>query len=177
MLSLLLSLPLSLSLPSDDIPTAHTPGPGSGGPISPGGCGNAHLPPPVLANCTDPLTPGIPDMRGSWEGAALGKDDHWERIEQCGDRIVWTSGCVVHDFRHADGNVSHGVDDYSGIACVPIKVAGVFNATCSILKPLGLFTAVTRCLNPDHTMLVHWGPTVGTLKRTNRTHGVEQCDR
>ena len=107
----------------------------------------------------------------------MGGADHWERIEQCGDRIVWTSGCVVHDFRHADGNVSHGVDDYSAVACVPIRVAGRFNATCSLLVPFGVAVAVTRCLNPDNSMYIDWGGQTGTLRRTNRTRGIELCDQ
>ena len=124
--------------------------------------------------------PGVPDLRGYWEGAAIGSDYHWERIEQCGDRIVWTSGCVVHDFRHADGNVSNGVDDYSGVSCIPIKVAGYFNKTCSILVPDHTsIHAATRCLQPDGSMYIIWGGKSGILKRTSNTHGPtsgRQCD-
>merc|ERR1712070_149354 len=101
-----------------------------------------------------------------------GSANHWERIEQCGDRIVWTSGCVVHDFRHANGVVADGVDDYSGLGCVPIKVAGYFNVTCSYLVPDHTsIHAATRCLNADGTMFVQWGETTGTMSRTNRSHG------
>jgi len=40
-----------------DIPVAHSP---------PGGYG-AKFPAPVLAACTEPLTPGAPDLRGLWK--------------------------------------------------------------------------------------------------------------
>ena len=40
-----------------DIPTAHTP---------PGGYGD-EMPAPVLGGCTDPLRPGVPDLRGTWK--------------------------------------------------------------------------------------------------------------
>ena len=180
----LLCLPFAsavIGCPSAQIPTAHTPPPGSKGPIKPLGCGYSSVPAPILANCTDPIRPGIPDMRGYWEGEAMGSAPHWERIEQCDDRIVWTSGCVVHDFRHANGNVSDGVDDFSAIACVPIKVAGIFNATCSMLKPGGTITAVTRCLNRDGSLFIDWGGQTGTLRRTNHTVAPagfsKPCDR
>lgn len=163
-------------LPSIDIPTAHTPGFFSGGPIKPLGCGNTYLPTPILENCTDPIRTGIPNIRGHWAGQVDGKD-HWERIEQCDDRIVWTSGCVVHDFRHANGKLRDGVNDYSAVACVPIRVSAVFNASCSVLSPYGLFKAVTRCLQPDGSLTIDWGGKKGFLRRVNRTEGVEACDK
>lgn len=183
----------TLGLPSSAIPTGHTPPPGSGGPIRPGGCGYNELPAAVLENCTDPLADGIPDLRGYWEGtisdssllligspitaSMASNKPHWERIEQCGDRIVWTSGCVVHDFRHADGNTSNGCHDYSAVACIPLRVAGVFNASCSILKPFGIVAAVKRCLQPDGSMRFDWGTKTAVLRRTNRSTGFEACDQ
>ena len=35
----------------------------------------------------------------------------------------------------ADGSLANGVHDYSVVDCVPLRVAGVFNATCSMLRP------------------------------------------
>ena len=76
------------AVPSADVPTGHTPPPGTGGPIGPRGCGSKSLPPPVLGNCTDELSPSVPDLRGFWVGKVGGKEaKHWERIEQCGDRV------------------------------------------------------------------------------------------
>jgi hypothetical protein len=43
-------------LTADDIPVAHTP---------PGGFGDS-FPEPVLAECTEPLVEGAPDLRGLW---------------------------------------------------------------------------------------------------------------
>ena len=117
---------LASAIPSSDIPTGHTPAPFTGGPITPFGCGYKTLPDPILANCTDPIVDGMPDISGLWQGGPFMNKIHWERIEQCGvllcphlhtgtdlcalkDRIVWTSGCVVHDFRHANGKVADGV--------------------------------------------------------------------
>jgi hypothetical protein len=94
-----------------EIPTAHTP---------PGGYGT-EMPPPVLADCTDPLVAHAPDLRGTWrvieaetDGTALPTDhpvwSHFERIEQAGDRVVVTGGGVVHDMV-VDGTIENGLDD------------------------------------------------------------------
>ena len=140
-------------------------------------CGRRYksLPEPVLSNCTDPLLAGVPDMRGNWEGIRDNKT-HWERIEQCSDRFVLSSSCVVHDFAHADGSVSHGVHDFSVVGCAPLIVAAVYNASCLTLKPFGEFTAVTRCLRADGSLDLDWNGRVDLLRRTNNTHGVEACD-
>jgi hypothetical protein len=85
------------------IPVAHTP---------PGGYGKT-FPPPVLATCTEPLSPGAPDLRGIWKvlraergGKTAPPGDpiygYVERIEQCGNRIVDMGGGTVSDGR-ADG--------------------------------------------------------------------------
>ena len=48
---------LAATVPVDDIPRANTPSQN-------GTCGSPTLTPCVLCNCTDPISPGIPDMRG-----------------------------------------------------------------------------------------------------------------
>jgi len=94
-----------------DIPVAHTP---------PGGYGG-NFPKPVLAGCIEPLVAGAPDLRGMWQVTEVevkGKPApkthrayrHFERVEQCGDRMVITSGGVIHDMR-CDGTAEHGVND------------------------------------------------------------------
>ena len=64
---------------ADDIPKAYTPG-----------CSYTNIPMPVLAECTEPLTEGVIDMRGLWLGVS-GRVGHLERIEQCGNRVVVTA--------------------------------------------------------------------------------------
>jgi hypothetical protein len=109
----------STGLTADQIPGAHTP---------PGGYGD-DFPAPILAGCTEPLVDGAPDLRGMWKAIDVMVNDapappehrawrHFQRIEQCGDRIVITAGGVIHDMR-ADGTVENGVHDVAGI---PIEV-------------------------------------------------------
>jgi hypothetical protein len=123
-----------------DIPVAHTP---------PGGYGDT-MPEPFLAGCEEPLVPGAPDLRGTWrtvaattgDGAPLDRDHpihgHVERIEQAGDRVVVTSGGVVHDMV-ADGTHEHGVNDVMAAdLATPISVAASFEDGVLVLRPQGL---------------------------------------
>eukprot|EP01052_Picozoa_sp_SAG31_P074184 SAG31_NODE_33274_length_345_cov_1.674797_1_plen_82_part_10 len=66
---------------ADDIPRANTGG------NPPYVCGQPTMPPPVLAECTDVIAPGLPDLRGNWSSPDPAKP-HWERIEQCADRAT-----------------------------------------------------------------------------------------
>ena len=69
-----------------DIPKGNTPG-----------CSYQGFPMPVLAQCTEPLPEGASDIRGLWK-AFEGLPNHVERIEQCGDRVVVTTGGIIHDY-------------------------------------------------------------------------------
>ena len=71
-----------------DIPIAHTP---QGG-------WKDEMPLLVLAECTEPLAPGVSDMRGLWKacsvevnGEPIDDLSHIERVEQGGNRVVITS--------------------------------------------------------------------------------------
>ena len=127
------------ALTADQIPVAHTP-PG------PHGWGIT-FPRPVLAQCTEPLVKGAPDLRGIWKivsieryGKPLPKGDRMysyaERIEQCGNRIVDTGGGQIADAR-ADGTVANAVHEVSAfdfktrIVAVASYEDGVF-----VLRPL-----------------------------------------
>lgn len=122
-----------------EIPVAHTP---------PGGW-HGDMPPPILAACTEPLAPGAPDLRGLWRAHRVERDDapvpadhplhrHVERIEQCGDRVVITGGCVIHDMR-ADGTLENGVNDVlERDLTTKIQVAAVFNDGRLDLHPFGI---------------------------------------
>ena len=101
----------STGLTADEIPVAHTPS---------GGYGDA-FPAAVLADCTEPLVDGAPDLRGMWKAADVtingepAPPEHrawrsFQRVEQCGDRIVITGNGVIHDMR-ADGTIENGVHD------------------------------------------------------------------
>jgi hypothetical protein len=68
-----------------------------------GGYGDK-MPPPILAGCNEPLSDGAPDLRGLWQvvgpeidGETVPNTGQVRRIEQAGNRIVITSGGVIHD--------------------------------------------------------------------------------
>lgn len=69
-----------------DIPKGNTPG-----------CGYAHFPLPVLAECTEALPEDAADIRGLWIGVKGGHVGHVERVEQCGSRVVITASGIIHD--------------------------------------------------------------------------------
>ena len=147
---------LAQSLASDavlasDIPVAHTPR----------GFWKT-FPQPVLAQCTEPLAPGAPDLRGLWAGEHDGKN-HVERIEQCGNRVVIESSRVTHDMR-ADGILAHGVDDIAQGSGLRIKVAAVFKQNGLVLKPFGGPALVSRVLKGD-TLVFNYSGKVILLHR------------
>ena len=116
---------------ADDIPVAHTPV------AADGSCGWIEWPTPILADCTEPLVEGAPDLRGVWQVVEGDRVGHIERIEQCGDRVVITSGGVIHDMR-ADGTLANGVRDVSALNCAPLEVAADFvSGTRLELRPFG----------------------------------------
>jgi hypothetical protein len=60
------------------------------------GCAYQHFPLPILRECTEPLASGVADLRGLWR-AIDGRIGHVERVEQCGSRVVVTTGGIIHD--------------------------------------------------------------------------------
>lgn len=130
----------------DDIPIAKTP---------PGGYGDT-MPPPLLAGCDDPLSADAVDMRGTWE--IVGPEEEGgpavpvgsiQRIEQAADRVVITSGGVVHDMR-CDGTVENGVNDVAAADFVtPVNVAASFEDGVHVLRPDGIPIEVTRHLDGE----------------------------
>jgi hypothetical protein len=172
-----LALSLSACLPAGDgeegaslpgvvmassISVAHTP---------PGGYGKT-FPAPVLATCTEPLSPGAPDLRGIWKvlraergGKPAPAGDriygYVERIEQCGNRIVDMGGGTVSDGR-ADGSYKNAIHDVSAFGYTkPIHVIVTYEKGVFVLRP-GLlpkvpFTVpglkVTRALDAEGHMV------------------------
>jgi hypothetical protein len=142
---------------ADDIPVAHTPVGGWRG----------EMPPPVLADCDEPLVDGAPDMRGIWtvvqvEVGGVVAPSHRalgarQRIEQCGDRVVITGGGIVHDMR-ADGTEANGVHDVAEIdKATPITVVASFEDGVHVLRPVGLPIEVRRRLDGDQLVWDYLG--------------------
>ncbi len=144
-----------LAVRADDIPKAYTPG-----------CGFDAFPLPVLARCTEPLSPGAPDLRGLWK-AYSGMVGHVERIEQCGNRVVVTSSGVIHDMR-ADGTFSNGVNDINA-RCRRIFATAQYVDGALVLHPFGQsFVVVTRKLDGDELVWGYPGAGVSRMKRICR---------
>lgn len=120
-------------LRADDIPKAFTPG-----------CGYERFPLPVLADCREPLAPGVVDLRGLWHAEGGPLAGHVERIEQCGDRTIVTAGGVIHDFR-TDGTLARGSRDVEPPLCVNTWVSIEWVDEVLHFHPFGLpYTIVTR---------------------------------
>jgi hypothetical protein len=121
-----------------DIPVAYTPRGGYG----------ASFPQPILARCSEPLVAGAPDLRGMWQvtevevkGKPVPKTHrayrHYERVEQCGDRLVVTADGIIHDMR-CDGTVEHGVHDVAGKDFkTKITVVAMYENGVHVLRPQG----------------------------------------
>ena len=116
---------------ANDIPKAYTPG-----------CSYTTIPMPILAECTEPLAEGVVDMRGLWLGISDG-DEHLERIEQCGNRVVITAFGIVHDFR-LDGTLKNGARDV-GLLCNNFNSAIHFDEEgVMVFRLFNLFDTVFR---------------------------------
>ncbi|HUF54094.1 MAG TPA: hypothetical protein VMR52_10030 [Dehalococcoidia bacterium] len=150
-----------MGLDANEIPVAHTPEGGWHG----------EMPPPVLAGCDEPLAPGAPDLRGLWRAVSVERDgapitdhplnNHVERIEQGGDRVVIAAGGVIHDMR-ADGTLENGVNDVAAADMKQrIHVAAVFDGGRLDLYPMGYSPdrepLVTREI-VDGRLVWHYGP-------------------
>ncbi len=149
------------------IPIAHTP---------PGGYGTA-FPEPILAGCTEPLVAGAPDLRGMWKTVAVAVNGepappdhkaygHFERIEQCADRLVATAGGVIHDMR-CDGTEANGIHDVAEFDfTTPITVVATFERGVHTLRPVGFpGLEVTRALDGDEMVWSYAGVFVARLQR------------
>mmetsp|Transcript_28891 Transcript_28891/g.61004 ORF Transcript_28891/g.61004 Transcript_28891/m.61004 type:complete len:285 (+) Transcript_28891:27-881(+) len=164
-----------------DVPRINTPAPGDWPQSNVTGCGFTGLPfASVLSECTEPLDPSAPDLRGYW------KDDSGnikESIEMCGSRWLDISAPVIHDFPTCTGVVGDGFGcmDYSGPdivgkdgLCTPIVVACKFEIDDEGNNCVNLYVQnpaspdksnpvkiVSRCLQNDGSMVwVH--PLAGT---------------
>ena len=140
--------------PVTEIPKAFTP---------PGGYGEV-MPPPILADCNDPIDLGAPDFRGTWKlldaeanGERLPKDHpvrgHVERIEQAANRVVITAAGIIHDM-YVDGTFEGGVNDVMQTDyTTPITVAAFFEDGALVLRPKDVpGVEIRRWLDGDNLM-------------------------
>lgn len=157
-------------LHANQIPTAHTPifWNDSTGTYA---CGyKDKMPKPTLAQCTEPLEQGAPDLRGEWIDPS---NKTIERIEQCGNRVIITSGHVVHDM-FVTGEAAGGVFDVTTHDipnCVVVASYGKFIGG----KTLALYQvtaenkpgipAVSRTLVDNNTIRLNYQGTVTVMKR------------
>jgi hypothetical protein len=154
---------------ASEIPVAKTP---------PGGIGRT-LPLPILSGCTEPLAPGVPDLRGYWrainvtvagEVVAAGHPmlSHVERIEQAGLRLIVTSTPVIHDMV-CDGTIEHGVDDVAAANLEQrIQVVATFEDGVHVLRPVGLpGVEVTRRLDGAELVWSYAGTFVCRMARAD----------
>ena len=121
---------------ADAIPKAYTPG-----------CGYLRTPMPILAECTEPLAPGVVDMRGLWYGVS-GWVGHVERIEQCGNRVVVTAYKTIHDFR-VDGTLRNGARDIGGVCNNFNTAIHVNDDGVMVFRLFDLFDTVSRRLSGE----------------------------
>ena len=128
------------------------------------GASLAEWPRRVMAGCTEPLAPGVPDLRGVWEVYEGRMKGHVERIEQAGNRICITTGDLVHDM-YCDGTLDNGVDDIAGFGGGRIRVAAAFEDGVHKLRPWAKrIVMVTRSLEGDE-MRWRYGPFRNKLRR------------
>jgi hypothetical protein len=67
-----------------------------------------------------------------------------QRIEQCGNRVIITSGGVIHDMR-ADGTEEGAVHDVAGANKItPITVIATFEDGVHVLRPVGMPLEIRR---------------------------------
>ena len=121
---------------ADEIPKAYTPG-----------CGYLRTPMPILAECTEPLAPGVADMRGLWYGVS-GWVGHVERIEQCGNRMVVTAYKTIHDFR-VDGTLRNGARGIGGVCNNFNTAIHVNDDGVMVFRLFDLFDTVSRRLSGE----------------------------
>jgi len=92
---------------------------------------------------------------------------HFQRVEQCGDRLVVTAGGVIHDMR-CDGTVENGVHDVAERDfTTPISVVATYEDGVHVLRPVGIFgIEVRRRLEGARMVWDYIGSTTVKLERT-----------
>lgn len=114
---------------------------GTFGSLAADGTCQSDWPAPWLADCTEPLPPGVPDLRGLWADAG-----HVERVEQCGNLVIIVGDNYTHG-GFATGEVSDGVQDFraDGTCETPIAIALSYEGNTLQFRQ-GDLVVVTRTL-------------------------------
>lgn len=146
---------------AEDIPKAYTPN-----------CGFSTMPMPILHKCREPISAGIPDMRGLWL-AKSGFIGHIERIEQCGNRMVVTSAGLIHDFR-IDGTLKNGARDIQTNCTNLASAIKVDEKGKIVFRLFNLFDTVSRHLD-DGDMIFTFVD--GTQTRMQRACALPDANR
>ena len=97
--------------------------------------GYKSFPEPILDSCSEILPSNAPRFAGSYFSK---QQEAFLRIEQCGERIIFTGGEVIHDFLRTDNSTENGADDIRGSCTCGahvapqcfIKVAAVYRENC-----------------------------------------------
>ena len=159
---------------SSNAPTVYTPV---------GGYGDTSLNrylrdlPPRILDENEALADGTPDLRGTWKvadllvnGVAAPPDhhlwNHFERIEQSGNRVIVLGGGVIHDFASCDGTLENGLHDVMAIDfSTPLQVSATFEDGVLIMRPHGMPVEVKRWLEGDQLV---WEYSIAFTARLNR---------
>jgi len=112
------------------------------------GCRLEDVPLPILAGCSEPLAPGVVDMRGLWRGIS-GRVGHLERIEQCGNRVVITAYGTIHDFR-LDGTLENGARDVGALCNNFHSATHVDDEGVMVFRLFDWFDTVTREMDGEN---------------------------
>jgi len=114
---------------------------GTFGSVSAQGACQSDWPAAWLADCTEPLPPGVPDMRGLWAD-----EGHVERIEQCGQLVIIVGDNYTHG-GYATGEPDDGVNDFraDGTCAQPIRVGLAYEGNTLQFRQ-GSIVVVTRTL-------------------------------
>lgn len=158
-------------LTAAEIPKGNTPN-----------CSYAHFPLPILRACTEPLAPGVVDIRGLWRGIA-GKVGHVERIEQCGARTVITAAGLIHD-SGPNATAGESTNDTEGSVlftlgkrpfCPRTSASMVWNNDVLNFRLLGWGPVVVRrYLDGEHLL---WEYADGSTTRLERLCTLPEADR
>jgi hypothetical protein len=140
-----------------DIPKAFTP---------PGGW-HGEMPPPILAECTEPLSEDAPDLRGLWRAIDV-TDDAGNPLpdDQAGNRVIITSAGIIHDM-YADGTLENGVHDVMQTDFTTrIDVTASFEDGVLVLRPDGFpGIEIRRWRDGEHLRWRYFTLFTATLER------------
>ena len=123
------------------------------------------------------INSGIPNISGLWAGTKDG-EPYWERIEQCGDRIIITTGCHTHDYRHIDGSIMGGYWgwQHNNWPTVMTVEVGQYDPTVLIFMHFGERLAIKRSFINRKKMMINENRVLSLLDRTDRAYGYQECD-